>query len=231
MSFRALYLAALGLFVAGAPAAMAADPAGWYASGMAGATWLGGADNFGEDSGLRVHSETDPGYNIVGAIGRSLGNGLRIEGEIGYRHADLSKLTVGNDGGLGAAAGVGSLNGLSGSPSSGNSHALSFMANGYYDIDLPGTPLKPYIGGGIGFARVSADNVRFGGASLVDDSDVVFAYQVGAGLTYPLTAQTSAFVDYRYFATEDPTFTDAVGGRIQSEFKTQNVSVGMRYRF
>lgn len=227
MSLRRSCLTALALIGASASSALAADPPGWYASGQAGAAWQEESSTHGA---MNFQSETDPGFALLGAVGRNLGNGFRLEGELGYRQIDLDRLSISNDGGAGAAAGVGSVNGITGNVSGGN-HVLSFMGNGFYDFDLPNTKLKPYIGGGIGFARVEANDVRANNVSLVNDSDVVFAYQLGGGVSYPLTAQTDAFVDYRYFATEDPSFTASNGGIVKSDLETHNVSVGLRYKF
>ncbi len=228
MSRRRTCLTALALLGASATSSLAADPAGWYVSGQAGAAWQ---EDSSTNGAMSFHSESDPGFDVLGAVGRNLGNGVRLEGELGYRQIDLSKLSIGNDGGAGAAAGVGSLNGVTTNNVSGGSHVVSFMGNAFYDFDLPNTRFKPYIGGGVGFARVEADDLRASNAPLVSDNAVVFAYQAGAGVSYPLTPQTDAFLDYRYFATQDPTFTAATGGTVKTDLQTQNVSVGLRYKF
>lgn len=228
MSLRRSCLTALAILGASASSSWAADPAGWYVSGQAGAAWQ---DDFSTHGAMSLHGESDPGFDVVGAVGRNLGNGFRLEGELGYRQIDLSKVSITNDGGAGAAAGTGSLNGVTTNNVSGGSHVVSFMGNGFYDIALPNTRFTPYIGGGIGFARVEANDWRADNAPLASDSAVVFAYQAGAGVSYPLTKRTDAFLDYRYFATQDPTFATATGGTIKTDLETQNVSVGLRYRF
>jgi opacity protein-like surface antigen len=61
---------------------------------------------------------------------------------------------------------------------------------------------------------------------------VVFAYQVIGGLGYDLTQRLTAFVEYRYFATVDPTFNASNGGGdIDSQFMSHNALVGLRYHF
>ena len=65
------------------------------------------------------------------------------------------------------------------------------------------------------------------GISLVDDDDTVLAYQVGAGLGYAVNATTTIFVDYRYFATEDPEFSYSQ----EAEIDSHNISLGLRYNF
>jgi len=227
MSLRRSCLTALAILGVSASSALAADQPGWYVSGQAGAAVQEDSSTSGA---MNLQTGTDPGFALLGAVGRNLGNGFRVEGEVGYRQIDLNNISITNDGGAGAASGVGSLNGAIGTVSGGN-HIVSFMGNGFYDFDLPNTKLKPYIGGGIGFARVEANDWRVDNAPLVSDNDVVFAYQVGGGLSYPVGPRTDAFVDYRYFATQDPTFTDINGGIVKSDVETHNFSVGMRYKF
>src|SRR5690348_11649750 len=123
MSLRRSCLTALALIGASASSALAADPPGWYASGQAGAAWQEESSTHGA---MNFQSETDPGFALLGAVGRNLGNGFRLEGELGYRQIDLDRLSISNDGGAGAAAGTGSLNGITGNVSGGN-HVLSFM--------------------------------------------------------------------------------------------------------
>lgn len=218
MRFRIGSLLSVSALLLSAPAALATDlswqnwdDGNWYVSGMAGATFLNDQDNNG--SGLNFTTHPDTGYNISGALGRYVTNNIRVEGEIGYRRADLGLVTNGPT-----------------SQAGGNSHATSFMANAYYEFPL-GRGWKPYVGGGIGFADVSADKWTQSGTKLVDDSDVVFAYQGGGGIGYEIDPRNTIFVDYRYFGTTDPSFRATNGTEVSSEFGSQNLSLGWRYKF
>lgn len=203
-------LAAATLFISSA--AVAAEP-NWYVSGAGGATWFESAD--GQAGGNSLETSFDTGYAFLGAAGRQFGNGFRAEAELGYRRseADTTQVSSGPE-----------------FNTTGSMSALSFMANGYYDFDV-GMKIKPYVGGGIGLARVSANDLRFNGAQLADDSDVVFAYQAIGGLGYGLTQNLTAFVEYRYFATVDPTFNATGGGDYESQFMSHNAMLGLRYHF
>ena len=203
-------LAATTLLVSSA--ALAAEP-NWYVSGAGGATWFEQADSKG--GGNSLETSFDTGYVFLGAAGRQFGNGFRAEGELGYRRAstDTTQVNSGPE-----------------FNTEGSMSALSFMANGYYDFDV-GMKIKPYIGAGIGVARVSANDVRVNGVQLVDDSDAVFAYQAIGGLGYSLTENLTAFVEYRYFATLDPTFNATGGGNYDSQFMSHNALLGVRYHF
>ena len=121
-------------------------------------------------------------------------------------------------------------------PLTGDFQALTFKANAFYDIDL-GFAWKPYVGGGIGFTKVSVD-VSSGstGNLLVDDSDTVFSYQVGAGVGYefPLPEGRSVTVslDYRYFDAGTPTFTGYDSNLdFDASISGNYVGVGLRYGF
>ena len=112
---------------------------------------------------------------------------------------------------------------------------IAFMANVDYDFDT-GSRWVPYVGGGLGVATISLDTESSSGTSLVDDSDTVFAYQVGAGIGYefPLEEGRSITVslDYRYFGTQTPTFTgDVTGAEFDAAINGHDVGIGIIYGF
>ena len=152
---------------------------------------LGAGVSFPQDSdvtgtGVNATADLDTGYSIIGAVGNSYRNGLRGEFELGYRGLDVGS--------------------VSGASASGGVNVFSFMINGYYDFKNK-TKWTPYLGVGLGGANISADAVTPVSGSSLDDSDLVFAYQGMAGLSYQVSDQLSLFSDYRYFATADPDFT------------------------
>ena len=117
----------------------------------------------------------------------------------------------------------------------GNFSMLAFMANVDYDFDT-GSRWVPYVGGGLRVATISIDTEDEAGNSFADDSDTVFAYQVGAGLGYefPLEAGRSVTVslDWRYFATQDPTFTgDLTGAEFDVGISGHDVGISLIYGF
>ncbi len=67
------------------------------------------------------------------------------------------------------------------------------------------------------------------------DSDVQFAYQAIVGLSYALSPKTNLGVEYRYFGTRNPSFTDDPdgGGNVTANFEHQNHNVLLKliYRF
>jgi opacity protein-like surface antigen len=100
---------------------------------------------------------------------------FRIEGELAYRSVDVDKV-----------------NGIP-FPVSADLSALSFMANGYYDIEMDS--LTPYIGVGLG---ASNNELSVAGSGSVDETD--FAYQFMAGLAFNVGKTTYLTAGYRFFA-------------------------------
>ena len=201
---------------------------GLYLSAGAGVSFLQEADNTNRTPRVDVESTYDTGWAVSGAVGYSFSFGLRVEGEVAYRRVELDKLKINEDGGLGATLGGPSLNGLT-TPADGTESALSGMVNLWYDINT-GTRFTPYVGGGIGVARISLDKLTVGGVEIADDHDHVFAYQLGAGVAYALTPKISLTADYRYFATRDAQLKD-ISGDFDSEFRNHSVMGGVRVGF
>jgi outer membrane immunogenic protein len=104
------------------------------------------------------------------------------------------------------------------------------LGNIWYDVDLG--KVKPYFGGGIGGANISAGEVRVGPVTVADNSDTVFAFQLGAGVGYEVIPNVALTFDYRYLRTTDPTFKDLVlGSSFRSEYHAHDLRLGARYQF
>src|SRR5215470_9519440 len=86
----------------------------------------------------------------------------------------------------------------------GNRHTNSIMTNVLYDFTL-GYPITPHIGFGIGAADVF-DGLKVPGiGQLFNNSSWQFGYQGIAGIRYNLNPNLTLDLDYRYFATTQPT--------------------------
>lgn len=215
---------------------------------------------------LNAKTSTDTGYKVKGALGWAFANGFRVEGEISYRKHNLNEINVRSPGAFvldaynafarsqGLTEGRDNYLALAGArpdlkqtleqatiqgsphPLTGDFQALTFKANAFYDIDL-GFAWKPYVGGGIGFTKVSVD-VSSGttGNVLVDDSETVFSYQVGGGVGYefplPEGRSVTLSLDYRYFDAGSPTFTGHESNLdFDASISGNYVGVGLRYGF
>jgi len=192
---------------------------GPYLSVQVGGTWLEDA-NVDYDNPFFIDDEVefDTGFNVGLAAGYDFGM-ARLEGEVAYRQNDVDKINIDGE----------DFNG------DGDASALSFMLNGYLDIET-GSPVTPYLGAGLGVANVSANDVQvevpgFGKFDFVDDDDTVFAYQFSAGVAFALNEAMAIDLGYRYFATSDPEFDDTGLGGFESEYKSHNVSLGLRMNF
>lgn len=208
MRFRTALLAT-ALLCSASAAAMAQQTSGFYLGIAGGANWARDADISG--SGIDTKVEYNTGWAALGTAGYGFGNGLRLEFELGYRDNDVDKVrNVANAGG--------SVNVLSG------------MVNALYDIPT-GWPITPYIGAGIGWARLKADSINVSGVQVVDDTDNQFAYQGIVGAAYSITPNLKLGLDYRYFATLDPEFSTSAGTKVDGEYSAHTVMLGLRWEF
>ncbi len=149
---------------------------------------------------------TDPGLGLAAVAGYRTGTGLRLEGELAYRRNDLDQISLE---GLGTAA------------VNGDVTALAVMGNLLYDF-ATGVAVTPYLGLGLGFARIAVDSMDLG----ADDSDTVFAYQLKAGLSVPVSPTLALVGGYTYFATSDPTIEATT-----AEYSAHTLDVGLRLGF
>ncbi len=218
----------IGVVAVLASASAARAEGDWYVSAFGGAMFLENSENRGNDNPLSFNSSNNTGLAYRAAFGAYRAPQVRVEGEGASRIASMDKLSVNNDGGLGAAAGSAPLAGSVGA--GGHVSAISAMVNAYYDYDT-GSPWRPYIDAGFGAARLTMKKVSGAGVPVVNAFDTVFAYQFGLGIGYEVTKSLTLAADYRYFTTLDPTFKDAAGNSFNSEFTSHNLSLGLRYRF
>ena len=182
-----------------------------YFSGSAGATFL--ADSNNTQKGGTVRIDYDIGLNVGAAIGYDFGS-IRAEAEVAYHYSHLQEASSG-----GVSVGA-----------DGAVSALSFMANGYYDFNFVNPSWVPYLGAGMGFANIDWDSdVAVG--PFVDSSDIVFAYQLMAGVGFNISPSTTVTMGYRYFATSDPNFDDIFDVPYDSEYESHEVNLGVRVMF
>jgi opacity protein-like surface antigen len=147
--------------------------------------------------------EFKTGFTGSAAVGYHFPLGLRAEGELGYLYTRLKR-----DGGVEV---------------DGSIKNYLFMANGYFDVKIPALgPFIPFVGGGIGAARVNDDHdvVVRGPCSAcgrpvparidVDEWRTAFAYQARGGMTYDVNQWLDLSLGYRYLHVD--------GGRVDHAF-------------
>ena len=208
---------------------------------------------------LSINATTKNGFAVRGMAGYAFPSGLRVEAEIDYRKHKTDQMEVKSPGTLAKLAVDGAIaRGLlppgteyaqlspaqqksfdeaAKGPTSvdGAFSMLAFMGNVDYDFDT-GSRWVPYVGGGLGLAIISLDTETAQGRSLTDDSDTVFAYQVGAGIGYefPLPEGRSVTVslDWRYFGTQTPTFKgDVTDTEFEATISGHDIGIGLTYGF
>jgi opacity protein-like surface antigen len=232
MISRKTLLASVAVAAATLAAAPSASAGNWYVNVAGGANWLG--DNAFSDVTSTTSQTTtldfanDPniGFVLSAAVGMHLNNvlqGLRVEGELAYRENDVDAQWTSSITGATLDA-LASDNGVS----QYQHNAFSIMANAWYDFQVAG--LKPYVGGGIGWADVEADGVYQGKTAGHSFSESGFAWQLGGGLHMPIDEKLTLGIGYRYFSGPDitipaPSEVNPLAGSVDTE--THSVTVGL----
>jgi opacity protein-like surface antigen len=216
--------------------AMAGD-SGWYGSVSAGRQTT---DSKAVNEG--TNSPGTPSYelknsNVGGfAIGRQLGNGLRVEAELRQRTLDVD-----------SSYRAGPVGGRSSEQFSvaGQLRSTTVMVNGLYDLPVSGA-FKPYVKAGLGLAhnRSEADiNVTptFAAFGLPANfrspypkgSDTSLAYAFGFGVGYDITQDVTLDLGYQYINLGRAKTGVDMNGDVFSFDKpaSHEVTVGLRYQF
>jgi len=191
--------------------------AGGYLGVEGGAVWL--SDSSWTAAGIGLgEAKFDTGY-ALGAVGGYNFGTWRLEGEFAYRSNDNKQIS-----GFGFT-----------DPLGGETTSTTLMANAYYDFRMVSPTVYPYIGAGIGcsWVKENATDPTFGGGTIINDTEAVFAYQFIAGIGFDVTKEFTIALDYRYFATSNPSFElQGTGGiKIEGEYSTNNVMLTLRYNF
>ena len=104
----------------------------------------------------------------------------------------------------------------------GDLKTVAGMLSAYYDFNRQGA-WQPFVGAGVGLAQVKVD----GGLS--DGDDTGFAYQFKVGVAHPFNDRLTGEIAYRYVGVNGLEF-GAGPTRIDGDFSTQAVTVGLRYK-
>lgn len=135
-----------------------------------------------------ITTAADNGYRLGGALGYFFTRHLSAEVELSYARSDLDTLDVVSKT---FPKGTGPLD------AKGSASTLSGMVNGYLSLPMDG--VRPYVGGGIGVTRVSANGAGFAGVpGETDDSDNAFTWQLMAGVGFQLAPNLELGARYRF---------------------------------
>jgi outer membrane protein OmpA-like peptidoglycan-associated protein len=213
MNARLQKTLALAALMAGSAGAANATE-GWYGRVDAGYSVDGSFDAddggwaWGDDPAL----ENDWSQHI--GLGYAMANGFRLEGELGHRFNQIEPAPTIDSGG--------------------DVHAYNAMLNLYYDFNRGGG-FEPYLGVGIGAARLDAngdDSVPLPAFSF-EGEDTVMAYQGMAGVAIGLGERLDLDIGYRYFVANSVAFTSNEPAAVEREadYTHQAVTVGLRWQF
>lgn len=116
-------------------------------------------------------------------------------------------------------------------PASGNVTADSLLFSFYGVFHEAGRSWSPYMGAGLGAARIEASDLQVTGKPLSADSAFVFAYQGGVGIDYALTDRLNLDLGYRFFGGMRPKFSEADGTPFRMSYYNHSVVLGLRVGF
>lgn len=159
-------------------------------------------------------TELDDGYALQGAVGYDYGM-VRSEIELSYRRNDADGHKR---------------NGTVLANPGGEATSLAGMVNGYVDIPT-GTIVTPYVGLGVGFARVDADGYDTSGTDFLDDGETALAYQGMAGLDFAIDDTLSFFTEYKYFAVDNLETRTVANNSSDLDYDSHAFTAGLRYSF
>jgi len=152
----------------------------------------------GNDDGVIIGAKA--GTSIADAkIGQ-----LRAEAEVSYRRNDINSISTSQQGRL---------------PAKGKNQAVSLMLNGYLDFDVGESKLVPFVGAGLGLARVKESyDVDIVFASIlpqnfpnpVQGKGTTVSWQLMAGGALRLSEKVRLSVEGRY--SQVPSLSISAGG-------------------
>ncbi len=96
-------------------------------------------------------------------------------------------------------------------------------------LRIPGGPLRPYAGGGLGFAvwNIGDQSLATVGTAQ-SETDTAFAWNLFTGVDLPVTKKFSVFMEYKYMGA-DFSFPDSIGMDIN--YRTSLIYGGLVIRF
>lgn len=100
-----------------------------------------------------------------------------------------------------------------------------------FGVQRDGSNWTPYLGLGLGAARISAEQLQVTGQPLSNDSAIVLAYQLGGGFDLAVSESLSLDLGYRFFSTLRPRLREADGRVMRSDYLSHTALLGLRLLF
>jgi opacity protein-like surface antigen len=187
-----------------------------------------------------IEMDYGSGFTATGAFGCDYGD-YRVEGEIGYQSGDVDGIGLDFSDVIELHDDLNiDWDGKASADLKGDVSVLTLMVNGYYDIDLGGVELSPYVG--VGVAQVSLDDVKAADGLVPDDAEhpkdllnelnldvheTTLAYQAGVVLGIPVADNIMLDARYRYFATTDFSTLALINTNVDSHSAMLGLRVGL----
>lgn len=186
----------------------------WYAGVLGGFSW---AKNMSDTTaGYHGVAKFDKGSVWGVQVGRNIDQHWALEGQYLYIHSPIDKATENSA----------VING-----GRGNFATQAGMLNGYYNFNTVNN-VTPYIGLGLGAAKITPHVKSDSDSKLMHSSDTVLAYQGIVGISFQLTPNVGLGADYRYFQTERANFKYSSSNyKMGDKFTTQAVALSLKYSF
>lgn len=150
--------------------------------------------------------------------------GIRVEGEVAHKKAQISTFGFSLDGE--------EFVNPSGPAVAGNLNSISGVVNVAWDITQG--PVRPYVGVGVGLVRTASDDVGFadfGDAGIfLDATDLSVVYRGMAGVSAKLNNHVSANAEYR-FSTVQNFELKVFGSSAKARAHSSSLLVGLTYYF
>lgn len=184
---------------------------------------------------LYDYDETyEGGYAVGIEMGWTLSDAFRIAIEGEFRHADIDSVTIVRDDTappvlpllppppypVGTVVDAG-----------GDAQIGTAMVNLFYDFNMLDGSFVPYVGAGIGGAFIDYSitdpntTLSFQGK----DTTWAIAYQLMAGIAFPVGEGMTMSVGYKYFRTEDFTYVNSFSESMQTNITQQSIDVGLQF--
>jgi outer membrane protein OmpA-like peptidoglycan-associated protein len=182
---------------------------------------------------------TRPDYAGSVGAGFGFGNGLRVELDGVDQRATAHEQEISSNPVPLPPPYLGATPGSLHEPLTGGANTYGFLVNGIYDLPL-GLPVSPYLGAGVGYEWTQLNSDVRGSGSSVSGTAGSFAYDLVAGVAYPVAAvpglsltaeyRFSQLVQSRSYAVSNPTYFSGSEKLKLGQISMHEILFGVRYQ-